>query len=463
MAAAADVLEGERLHARPGPRRGRRDGDRLGREPRQAAAGRHPHARSASVFDSCTRPASATSSARASSARATGSEIYISHRGMVEVYTGQRKDSTVWQPRPADPQLEAEILARLMVKLGAKEEQARATRRRGRPRAGAPARARLVDGSRAHAAGRRRLRPRLAPGRPRARPQRLHGRRPRPRPGPVLRSLRRSGSTPASEEPGFFSSMFSFGKKTEDTAALAKYRVTVKAEGDDDARSSVLDAQGAPENGEAGQRIVTLLVEDLIVTAAPVARSRRALRAPCPLLQPGQRQHRQRHAGRGERAASDTRLLVDCGFSLRELEMRLARAGLAPERPRRDLRHPRARRSHRLRGRAGAAPRHAGLDEPRHLARGRRAASCRPPAASRATASDRDRRRSSCSPSPCPRCRASRCSCAAATAPRSLGVLTDLGSITAHMLEQPARLRRAAARVQPRRARCCRPRAIRRR
>ncbi|MEO7338622.1 MAG: outer membrane protein assembly factor BamC, partial [Caldimonas sp.] len=56
----------------------------------------------------------------------TGSDIYITHRGMVEVYTGQRSESTVWQPRPADPQLEGEFLSRLMLKLGAKEEVAKA-------------------------------------------------------------------------------------------------------------------------------------------------------------------------------------------------------------------------------------------------------------------------------------------------------------------------------------------------
>ena len=35
------------------------------------------------------------------------SEIYVSHRGMIEVYTTEGKDKTVWQPRPADPELEA--------------------------------------------------------------------------------------------------------------------------------------------------------------------------------------------------------------------------------------------------------------------------------------------------------------------------------------------------------------------
>ncbi|NMF98603.1 outer membrane protein assembly factor BamC [Aromatoleum toluolicum] len=53
-------------------------------------------------------------------------EIYISHRGMMEIYPNEAKDTTVWQPRPADPELEAEMLRRLMVRLGAAEERAAA-------------------------------------------------------------------------------------------------------------------------------------------------------------------------------------------------------------------------------------------------------------------------------------------------------------------------------------------------
>ena len=55
----------------------------------------------------------------------TGSEVYISHRGMVEVYQDARRESTIWQPRPIDPDLEAEFLARFMVSLGAKDDLAR--------------------------------------------------------------------------------------------------------------------------------------------------------------------------------------------------------------------------------------------------------------------------------------------------------------------------------------------------
>ena len=57
-------------------------------------------------------------------------EIYISHRGMEEVYTtisvetGTGKD-TKWQPRPPSPELEAEMLRRLMVRFGVQEERAR--------------------------------------------------------------------------------------------------------------------------------------------------------------------------------------------------------------------------------------------------------------------------------------------------------------------------------------------------
>jgi len=192
---------------------------------------------------------------------ATGSDIFITHRGMVEVYVGQRNDSTVWQPRPGDPQLEAAFLSRLMVKLGVKEDQARTTVAAASTAPSAPARARLVEGQ----------------------------------PTPTLQvddgfdrawrrvgiALDRSGFTvedrdraqglyfvryvdPASvgrEEPNFFSKMFS--KKKADPAALAKYRVKVNAEGTTTTTVAVLDSQGKAETGEAGKRIVNLLLEDL--------------------------------------------------------------------------------------------------------------------------------------------------------------------------------------------------------
>ena len=55
-----------------------------------------------------------------------GTDIFISHRGMIETYDSKEKNSTVWQPRAADPELEAEFLRRLMVKLGVSQEQSQA-------------------------------------------------------------------------------------------------------------------------------------------------------------------------------------------------------------------------------------------------------------------------------------------------------------------------------------------------
>lgn len=55
-------------------------------------------------------------------------EIYISHRGMEEVYTSASRDTrdTRWQPRPPSPDLEAEMLRRLMVRFGVQEDRAKA-------------------------------------------------------------------------------------------------------------------------------------------------------------------------------------------------------------------------------------------------------------------------------------------------------------------------------------------------
>ena len=53
-------------------------------------------------------------------------EIFISHRGMIEVYINEGKDQTRWQPRDADPTLEAEMLRRLMFKFdGVSTEEAK--------------------------------------------------------------------------------------------------------------------------------------------------------------------------------------------------------------------------------------------------------------------------------------------------------------------------------------------------
>ncbi|MEF8722672.1 outer membrane protein assembly factor BamC [Candidatus Accumulibacter phosphatis] len=53
-------------------------------------------------------------------------DIFISHRGMYEIFVSEGKEQTKWQPRPPDPELEAEMLRRLMIRLGSDEKRATA-------------------------------------------------------------------------------------------------------------------------------------------------------------------------------------------------------------------------------------------------------------------------------------------------------------------------------------------------
>jgi outer membrane protein assembly factor BamC len=78
-----------------------------------------------------------------------GTEIYVSHRGMIEVVansgtrTNQTEGTTIWQPRAPDPELEAEFLRRLMIRLGTQEEKAK---QQVASAAQAPARAAIQQG-----------------------------------------------------------------------------------------------------------------------------------------------------------------------------------------------------------------------------------------------------------------------------------------------------------------------------
>ena len=75
-----------------------------------------------SVYDSGTRDKFRTRIERVKE----GTEIYVTHRGMEEVYENQRKERLVWVTRAADTELEAEFLRRMMVRLGASNEGASA-------------------------------------------------------------------------------------------------------------------------------------------------------------------------------------------------------------------------------------------------------------------------------------------------------------------------------------------------
>jgi outer membrane protein assembly factor BamC len=52
-------------------------------------------------------------------------ELYLTHRGVEEVVTGGATDTnTIWKPRASDPELEAEMIKRIMVYLGVEEQKA---------------------------------------------------------------------------------------------------------------------------------------------------------------------------------------------------------------------------------------------------------------------------------------------------------------------------------------------------
>lgn len=205
---------------------------------------------------------------------ATGSEIYVSHRGAQEIYTDVLRENTRWQARPSDPQLEAEYLSLLMVALGAKEEPARAavaaaaapaaTATAG---AGAAASTRLpVQSARARliAAGATAL----DIDDPFDRAWRRVGLA-LDRGGFTVEDRDRNGGlyyvryvdpkTAGQEEPGFWSRLFGDGKNP---MAAVRYRVALKGEGNL-TRVTVQTSAGGADVGENGQRIAALLVEEL--------------------------------------------------------------------------------------------------------------------------------------------------------------------------------------------------------
>ena len=188
---------------------------------------------------------------------ATGSEVYIAHRGVEEVYTGDRRENTTWRGRPSDPQLEAELLARLMVSLGAKDiPTAQATITAATTAPQAPARARALTGGAALEVDdpfdRAWRRVGLALDRggftveDRDRTQGLY----------YVRYV--DPKSAGKEEPGFWSRLMG---ETNPLAAI-RYRIAVKASGEKTV-VAVLTSAGATDVGENGQRIATALIAEL--------------------------------------------------------------------------------------------------------------------------------------------------------------------------------------------------------
>ena len=186
-----------------------------------------------------------------------GTEIYVSHRGMEEVLTGgsgsTKGDSTVWQNRPSDPELEAEFLRRLMVKLGVNQEQSKIVIASSTSKStsrvtsvnGAPA-VQIDDGF-----DRAWRRVGLALDRTgftvedRDRTKGTY-------------FVRYVDPTTDKKEPGFMSKLFSSTK----AIPPLKYRVSVKSQGEA-TTVLVLNEQGAVDTTANAQRIVQVIADDL--------------------------------------------------------------------------------------------------------------------------------------------------------------------------------------------------------
>jgi outer membrane protein assembly factor BamC len=191
-------------------------------------------------------------------------EIYVSHRGMIEVYEGtqsggdQGKGRTVWQPAPTNPELEAEMLRRLMVRFGVEESRAQSL-----------------------------LAEKAAP------PQAVQSKNPDAAPGLSMpesfdRAWRRVGLAldrigfvvedrdraggiyfvryadpegAAKKEKGFLSKL-AFWSSDDAKAKALRYQVRLKG-GEENTALAVYMDDGAPANNETGKRIASLLFEQL--------------------------------------------------------------------------------------------------------------------------------------------------------------------------------------------------------
>lgn len=182
-------------------------------------------------------------------------EIFISHRGVIEVYTTERKENTVWQPRPTDPELEAEFLRRLMVTLGSSPEQAKALvagASNPKPVATVTSAEGFPTVQIAEGFDRSWRRVGLALDRTgftvedRDRKQGLY-------------FVRYVSTETQAAEPGFFSKLFS---GTPKPAQASKFQIAVKSVGEATV-VSVRNSEGAPDASASAQRIAKVIADDI--------------------------------------------------------------------------------------------------------------------------------------------------------------------------------------------------------
>jgi outer membrane protein assembly factor BamC len=186
-------------------------------------------------------------------------EIYISHRGAQEVLTGQQKDRSMWTSRPADPELEAEFLGRLMSRLGTDVKLAKVALNQAQV---APQRARMTKDAQGNHVivdetfDRAWRRVGLSLDRvgftveDRDRARGLY----------FVRYIdQKTEADKKAGEPGFFSRLFS---SKDDKKQAKRYRILVTAAGEA-TRVVVQNEQGEADNSGIGDRILALLSDQL--------------------------------------------------------------------------------------------------------------------------------------------------------------------------------------------------------
>ena len=189
-------------------------------------------------------------------------EIYISHRGMEEVYISQSQEQTKWQPRPADPELEAEMLRRLMVRFGVQQDRVKSEIAKASA-SGQPARATLSKGQGGSTLAvndqfdRAWRRVGLALDRvgftveDRDRSQGLY----------YVRYVDPDADNKSMQPKGFLSKLNPFSGRSQ-PKSTEQYRIQVK-DADNMSQVSVLGKDGGREQSATANRILTLLYEQL--------------------------------------------------------------------------------------------------------------------------------------------------------------------------------------------------------
>ena len=193
-----------------------------------------------------------------------GTEIFISHRGMVEQLTGRsgQYDSSMWQPRPPDPELEAEFLSRLMVKLGAEDQRSRAQLA---ARGGREERAKLVTATGGTSA--------LDVNEPFDRAWRRVGLaldrvgftvedRDRSKGLYYVRYVDPSKDGGTNAGGGFLSKLAFWRSNSNEPSKAEQYRVMVQ-QGGEASQVQVLNKDGQPDSSSTSKRILSLLYDQL--------------------------------------------------------------------------------------------------------------------------------------------------------------------------------------------------------